>query len=158
MSLRVILMCWRVQHKWRPVRRKSCIRRSFCPSACSKHINHDIVLPWQHPVSGPLLQIWKKWKGRTMLAWLPRNRHTMHPDIFESIGNRRHLWVPVPKVPLIKKKRKIDNEQLRTARCFTSNSLLSTKRWVNSFSQLYIFTVLICAKSSPAQLILFMEK
>jgi hypothetical protein len=107
-------------------------------------------------VSGPLLQIWKRWKGRTALVWLPRNRHTMHPDIFESTRKRSACEFQCHKCELLKKK--IGNEQLHTARCITSNSLLFFKRWVNSFSQLYIFTVLMCAKSCPAQLTLFTNK
>jgi len=52
------------------------------PKAYAKHIIHDIVLPWQHPMCVPLLQKYKRWKGRTMSVWLPRNRRTKHPDIF----------------------------------------------------------------------------
>jgi len=43
------------------------------PKAYAKHIIHDIVLPWQHPMCVPLLQKYKRWKGRTMSVWLPRN-------------------------------------------------------------------------------------
>lgn len=91
-----------------------------------------------------------------MSVWLPRNKRTKHPDIFLSIGKQDALVSSSTRCSTYCKMQ-INQKQLHTARSFTSDSLLSTKRSVNSFSQLYIFTVLICAKSSPAQLILLMN-
>jgi hypothetical protein len=107
MSLMGISMCWRVRHRWRPVRKNSCtdfLSRWWYASNIL-HTIQGIVLPLQHPASDPLLQIWKRWKGRITLAWLPRNRHTMHPDIFESIGKRSACEFQCQKMWIIKKQK-----------------------------------------------------